>query len=57
MNNIEKPPIGLKPKFYHNYSRYNDIMKAIIRYINSQKEIPVEWIEEYNELLIGLKKD
>lgn len=49
-DSLEKPPKGLVPKYIHTRSRFNDVKEAIIRYIEFGKEIPVDWIEEYNEL-------
>jgi hypothetical protein len=51
---IEKPPIGLMPKKFHNQAvneeRLKDICEAVQRFLNAKREIPLEWIEEYNEL-------
>ena len=48
---MSKPPIGLKPKKYHSLERLNEVRSAIVRYYDNELPIPVEWIEEYNELL------
>ena len=48
---MEKPPIGLKPKKYHLLERLNEVRSAIVRYYEAELPIPVEWIEEYNELI------
>jgi hypothetical protein len=45
-----KPPLGLMPKKIHNELRLNDIVAAIVRYMNNKEQIPEEWIKEYNEL-------
>ena len=45
-----KPPLGLKPKRIHELHRAIDIVDAIIRYLESDKQVPIYWIEEYNEL-------
>jgi len=55
-NTIEKPPLGLKPKRIAQELRINDIDKAIERYIGASYPIPIEWIEERNELLEAWKK-
>lgn len=47
----EKPPLGLKPRRIHDEERVNELANAIHRYVNNVKEIPIEWIEEYNELI------
>ena len=48
---IEKPPIGLTPRFIHDQHRTTEIGEAIIRYLQGDYPIPIEWVEEYNELL------
>ena len=52
-HNMNKPPIGLKPKKYHSLERLNEVRSAIVRYVmyDDKLPIPVEWIEEYNELI------
>lgn len=47
-----KPPIGIEPRWVHSTDRLNDIIAAIYRYIDSGLEIPLDWIEEYNDLNI-----
>jgi len=44
-------PIGLKPKFVKDLERLNEIREAIVRYYDAELEIPIKWIEEYNELI------
>lgn len=52
---ISKPPIGLLSKNFWDekikVSRLKDIEDAISRYVNGKCEIPVAWIEEYNDLI------
>jgi hypothetical protein len=48
---VEKPPLGLIPKNFHNEKRLNEVREAIIRYCNAELKIPLEWIQEYNELI------
>lgn len=45
-----KPPLGLTPKSVWDTHRLIEIKEAIKRYIEVNKPIPIEWIEEYNEL-------
>lgn len=45
-----KPPIGLTPKRIWLSMRFNDIKSAIERFMADNHTIPIEWIEEYNEL-------
>lgn len=46
-----KPPIGLKPKIFHDEQRLKSIDEVIERYIKANEEIPIEWFEERNDLL------
>lgn len=46
-----KPPLGLVPKWVRQKERYEEVCQAIERYYNANREIPTEWIEEYNELV------
>ena len=57
-NISNKPPLGLKPKYIHDIHRKQDIAQAIVRYLESNKAIPMEWIDEWNELNgISVKSD
>ncbi len=47
----KKPPIGLKPKKIVDEERFLEVCAAISRYYNDEREIPVEWVEEYNQLI------
>lgn len=49
MNN-SKPPIGIIPKDIFKLERLKDVTKAIDRRIKAEWAIPIEWVEEYNEL-------
>ena len=48
-NKRKKIPLGLTPKYVRLLERQNEIKLAIIRYINEDCDIPIKWIEEYNE--------
>jgi hypothetical protein len=48
MNN--KPPIGIEPKFVWDARRHLGLGDAIVRYIDDSLPVPIEWVEEYNEL-------
>ena len=48
---IEKPPLGIIPRKFHDEKRMSEIKEAFIRYMESDYEIPVEWLQEYNELV------
>ncbi|MCY8587582.1 hypothetical protein [Bacillus haynesii] len=47
----EKPSTGVKPRFIHDEQRAEELSGAIMRYIQDNRRIPIEWLEEYNELL------
>ncbi len=51
----KKPPIGLIPKSINDQKRYHEVCEAITRYYNASLEIPIEWIEEYNELVLKVE--
>ena len=48
---MKKPPIGLTPKWLHYTERFSEVCGALSRYYNAELKIPIEWIEEYNELI------
>ena len=52
---VVMPPIGLKPKFVNILERLNEVRGAIVRHYDAELKIPVEWIEEYNELIDSTK--
>lgn len=52
-NKSNKPPIGLKPKFLYE-QRFLEVCSFISRYYNSGQQIPIEWINEYNQLVINV---
>lgn len=52
----KKPPIGLMPKYLHDEKRFIDVCAAICRYYDEGCQIPIEWIEEYNELILKVKQ-
>lgn len=55
-----QPPLGLIRKHFYEEKklnqRFNDVCGAISRYWDAGFKIPVEWIEEYNELIDKIKK-
>ena len=55
-NYSPKPPLGLVPRKTWVYIRENDITQAIARYIEAEKEIPLEWIEELLSLRLNVDK-
>ena len=46
-----KPPIGLTPRYIKDEERIREIALAVSRFLDAKKEIPAEWIEEWNEIL------
>jgi len=48
----QNTPIGLIPRKNATELRYLDVCGAIKRYYEAGLKIPVEWIEEYNDLII-----
>lgn len=51
MPKAKKPPLGVKPRHFHDEERRQDLAGAIVRYIEDREmEVPVEWVNEYNEL-------
>ena len=48
---INRPPPGLVPKPIHEQTRFEEVCAAILRYCYAGKKIPINWFEEYNELV------
>lgn len=46
-----KPQLGLIPKRIRQQQRFLEVCEAIKRYWDAGEKIPLEWIEEYNELI------
>jgi hypothetical protein len=42
--------LGIQPRLIWDLRRLKDIKEAMDRYYTVGKEIPIAWIEEYNEL-------
>ena len=51
MEQLEKPPIGLRPRFIVSELRLKEIEAAIERYAAVNKDIPIEWVDEKIEIL------
>ena len=51
MENIQKPPVGLKPRYVHDGERIDEILCAIERYTDANMSIPKSWIDELRDLL------
>lgn len=50
MTNITKPPLGLTPRWVRDMVRFEEIISAMKRYSEAGVPIPIEWIEEIDEL-------
>lgn len=48
---IERPPLGLTPRFIYEERRMKEILGAIQRYSEREMVIPDEWVAELSELL------
>ena len=47
---MSKTPLGVMPRWLWEEKRIVDLKDAIIRYLETGKEIPPEWTIEYNDL-------
>ena len=47
---VNKPPIGLRPRFILNEQRYDELNAAIGRYVDAKLPIPKEWWDEYLDI-------
>lgn len=56
MDRAIKPPLGIVPKFIWKEQRLMKLREAIDRYLDANQRVPIEWIEEYNELLEDILK-
>jgi hypothetical protein len=52
---MKKQPIGIMPKNIWESIRFNELKKAINRYIKADVVVPIEWINEYNEFVKRIK--
>ena len=53
MDEYKKPPLGLQPKVFHDFSRMVDILDAMDRYAKEEMFVPPIWISELRELAIN----
>jgi hypothetical protein len=51
-----KPPLGIIPKNIWKKQRLGELRDAVERYLEANQRVPIEWIEEYNELLEDIRK-
>ena len=45
----KKPPIGIIPRYIWELKRIKELKSAIRRFIAAGKQIPIEWVNEYND--------
>lgn len=50
------PPLGLKPRFIVAEMRLDEINQAITRMLEGTYPIPVEWVQERNEIIEYLRR-
>lgn len=53
---IVKPPISLMPKRLHDEKRHVKVVDAIFRYLKAGMKVPIEWVQEYNDLFDTIGK-
>ena len=46
----KNPHLGVTPRYVWDRSRMRKLGEAIAQYCTSDKSVPAEWIDEYNEL-------
>lgn len=51
MEEREKPPIGLIPKYVRDKERMIEIIDACMRYTSANKTVPLKWLEELYQLI------
>lgn len=47
---FKKPPLGITPRFILDEERRNEIIDAMNRYVDRNKRIPQEWLDQLNEI-------
>ena len=57
MSEIEKSPVGLRPRFIVVEERIREIQEALQRYVSANKAVPAEWLVELNEHTQFLSRD
>lgn len=53
---MEKPPLGLRPRFIVDELRMQEIEAAMRRYLEAGYQVPPDWMTEYVELYNRNKK-
>ena len=57
MERLVKSPLGIIPKNIWKKQRLGELRGAVERYLEANQRIPIEWIEEYNQLLDDIQKE
>ena len=57
MTKKSRPPLGITPRKFHEEYRISEILSAVVRYMNAKYKIPIEWIQEYNDLVKNVKDE
>ena len=47
----DKPPIGIKPRRIHDFQRLTELFAAVLRYMEAEKKVPGEWVDEIRDLI------
>lgn len=53
----KKPPLGLMPESLHREKRLKKVRAAIKRFYKAGHQIPIDWVKEYNELIIKKRNE
>lgn len=52
---LRKPPMGVMNRYIIDHDRFLDLCGAISRRYDAGMQIPIDWVQEYNELVIRVK--
>ena len=47
----DAPPIGIKPRKIHDFQRLTELFAAVLQYMESEKKVPWEWVDEIRDLI------
>lgn len=48
---VEHPPLGITPRHIVEHQRSIEILEAMLRYKQANKDVPLAWLEELTEYL------
>lgn len=54
---MNRPPIGVKPRYLVMEERFQELKQAIQQYSERGHIIPLEWVDEYNELIKSISSE